>query len=79
MTKLNFILFGILYCTAITTFGQSKIDIGAEAGPSYIFLRGNYNPPPALGFSGGLSFQCNLGNHKNHFHQFIGLVYRMGS
>jgi hypothetical protein len=34
MTRLNFILFAVLSCTALTAFGQSKIDIGAEGVPA---------------------------------------------
>jgi hypothetical protein len=65
MSKLNSFLSVILFCTVFTTFGQSKIAIGVEGGPNIIFLRGNeimnqfYDP--TIGFSGGATFQYNLG------------------
>lgn len=66
MTKFKSILFGLLLLTICrTTYGQvNKFDIGVEAGPSLIFLRGNdfidNNHKPTIGFTGGLFFQYNF-------------------
>ena len=66
MTNIKSIFFGLLLQTVLgTTYGQTnKFDVGAEGGPSLIFLRGNNlidkNHKPAMGFSGGLFFQYNF-------------------
>jgi hypothetical protein len=56
-----FLTFGL---TASVLGQQSKFDIGLEGSPSLIFLHGSgitkQYEQPALGFSGGLSFQYNL-------------------
>ncbi len=63
MKKFVFLLFIIFYTTL--TFGQqNKFDIGAEAGPSLTFLRGNeilkeFNRP-MISLSGGLFFKYHF-------------------
>ena len=61
-----FSIFFIVTFLNEVLIAQNKVDIGIEAGPSLIFLRGNkivYNYSKGIGFAGGPSFQYNFGNH----------------
>ena len=66
MTNIKLLCIGLVILTiGQSTYGQpSKFEMGAEGGPSLIFMRGNdiikKYQKPTIGFSGGLSFQINF-------------------
>ncbi len=61
----TFFLLALTLTTGAITAQNSKIDIGIEGGPSLRFLRGSeifkQYFQPTVGFSGGISFQYNVG------------------